>query len=191
MAVGALGVVIGATALVTVALDGPGSAGRVPLEVRTGVAGLVVTAVAIVAGRLTGSTRAWPGMALLAAQPVPVLLVPPLVPTVAGFVLGLLATVLLDVLVLARSRGPLVDVAEVLVRLGVASGVFLGPFLAWVAMPVGSWTTTGLLAAAGAVAVLLPRCPRLAARLPSGSVLAGGAAVVVGLALAGSLLHSV
>jgi hypothetical protein len=189
LAVGALAVVASATALVTVAL----AAGQEPasgpsLGVLTGVAGLVVTTVALVLARLTHSSVTWQMLALLAVQPVPVLLVPPSALDGSAELLGMLGTVLLDVLVLARSRGLLAHVAEVLMRMGAALVATLGPVLAWVETTPGSWTATILLAGAGSMAALLRRDPRLAARLPEGWVLACGSAVVV-LALAGSLLR--
>ncbi|MGY1637504.1 hypothetical protein ACI78V_12720 [Geodermatophilus sp. SYSU D00742] len=187
---GLLAVLVSAIAVVTMLLGaGPPSAGGLGPEPRVGVASVVVAAVALVAGQVTRSALVCPLLTLLAAQPALVLLVSTCAGTAAGLLAGLLGAVLLDVAVLARGRRVLASVAEVLMRLGVALTVALGPVLAWSGSTTDSWTTTALLTTAGAVAPLLRREPRLAAHLPGTAVLLAGAAVLVALSLPASVLH--
>ncbi|SDN83481.1 DUF2157 domain-containing protein [Geodermatophilus sp. DSM 45219] len=150
----------------------------------------VVTAVALGLGRLTRSTVTWPLVALLAIQPVPLLLLPPEVAAGAAGVAAVLGTALLDVVVLLRLRPVLVPVARALAGLWAAAGALGGVLVAWVGTAVDAWTVTALLAAAGAVGWLLRRDPRLAHRLPADVPLAGAASAVTALALTGALARA-
>jgi hypothetical protein len=164
-----------------VGLDG------VPLRSWTAISCLVVVAVALGLGRLTRSTTTWPLAALLAAQPVPVLLLPgDLLAGPAGVAVALTVAALdlVIVLVLRRSVG---KVARVLAAVWSAVGVLGGLALAGGGSPGDSWTATGLLLAAGAAAVVLLRFPRLAGRAPAVELVAAVAAAVAGLAGTGSL----
>jgi hypothetical protein len=187
---GAVTLVVSAVALVTVSLGATSAVGAgIPVEWRTTVGCIAVLVAALVLGRSARSTVVAPVVALLAAQPLLPLLLSAWREDLVGGLAGVLGTVLLDVVVLVRLRGVAADVAEVVMRLGVALAAPFGMLVAWVAPTAESWTATGLLAAAGAVVLLLRRHPRLAPRLPVTPLLAGTAAVV-GLALAGSLAHS-
>lgn len=185
---GALAVVAAAVALVSLALGVGATPGvGIPPELRLALACGTVTVTALVLGRRTGNTTAWPLMALLAAQPLPLLLFSAWSYAGAATLAGLLSTVLLDTVALARLPVVPASVAEVLMRLGAALAVVVGPLLAWAGSMTDSWTATGLLAVAGAGAILLRRHPRLASRLPRSPNLVAATAVVVALALAGSL----
>jgi hypothetical protein len=149
----------------------------------------VVAAVALGLGRLTRSTVAWPLVALLAVQPVPVLLLPADAGGAAG-VAAALGTALLDVVVLLRLRRVLAPVAEVLAALWAAFAALEGVLVAWSGTTLDAWIATALLAAAGTVGLLLRQNARLAARLPAPPPLAGAAAAVSALALTGALARA-
>ncbi|MGY1643763.1 SCO7613 C-terminal domain-containing membrane protein [Geodermatophilus sp. SYSU D00703] len=147
-----------------------------------------VVAVALALGRLTRSTTTWPLVALLAAQPVPVLLVPESATTAA--VAALLGTALLDVGTLLRLRPVLAPIAQVLATLATVAAALGGTAVAWSGTALDGWIATALLAAAGPVGLLLRQEPRLAARLPRAVLVAGVGAGVAAVALAGSLARS-
>lgn len=150
----------------------------------------VVTAVALGLGRRTASTVTWPLVALLAVQPVPLLLLPPDVAAGAPGVAAALVTALLDVVVLLRLRRELVLVAGGLARLWAAGAAAGGVLVAWAGTAGGAWTVTVLLAATGVVATLLRQDARLGPRLPSAAFLAGAASAVTALALTGALART-
>ncbi|MGZ4670972.1 MAG: SCO7613 C-terminal domain-containing membrane protein [Blastococcus sp.] len=147
----------------------------------------IVLALTLVLGRLTRTTATWPLAALLAGQPLPLLLLPPddlSGPAGVGAVLALAAV---DLLVVARLRHGLRPVAVVLAGLAGTSGVVGGLLTAGTTDPSESWLATGLLllAGAGAVAATGDHGPALLRRFPV--AVAAVAAAVSGLALTGSL----
>ncbi|RFU19392.1 DUF2157 domain-containing protein [Geodermatophilus marinus] len=147
----------------------------------------VVAGAALVLGRLTRSTVTWPLVALLALQPVPLLLVPVGAlagPAGVGAALGL---ALLDLVAGPALRRAVARVAVVLTAGWAGLAALGGVVLAWEGRPADSWTATGLLAAAGALALLAGREPRLAAALPPVTTVAAGGASVAAFALTGSL----
>ncbi|MGR7026697.1 SCO7613 C-terminal domain-containing membrane protein [Geodermatophilus sp. URMC 62] len=149
-------------------------------------AGLSCAAVALVAlglGRLTRSTVTWPVVALLAAQPVGLLLLPDRPAAQAAGVAVLLGTALADVLAVLVLRPALHRLALALAGLWAALGALRGVGVAWEQGPAQSWTATAVLVVAGAVAVLLLR----ELRLVDLRRVAVGAAGVPALALGGSL----
>ena len=168
---------------------GLGSLDAVPARLWTAVSCGVVAAAALGSSRLTRSTVTWPLAALLAVQPVPVLLLPEDAAAAAG-VAAALGVALLDVAVLLRLRRVLAPVAQVLAAAWAAVAAGGGVLVAWAGTAVDAWTTTALLAAAGAVGLLLRQDARLAARLPSAPLLAGAAAAVSALALTGALARA-
>jgi hypothetical protein len=169
---------------------GLGGLDAVPARLWTAVSCGVVAAAALGSSRLTRSTVTWPLAALLAVQPVPVLLLPEDAATAAAGVAAALGVALLDVVVLLRLRRVLAPVAQVLAAAWAAVAAGGGVLVAWAGTAVDAWTATALLAAAGAVGLLLRQDARLAARLPSAPLLAGAAAAVSALALTGSLARA-
>lgn len=169
---------------------GLGGLDGVPARLWTAVSCAVVAAVALGLGRGTPSTVTWPLAALLAVQPVPVLLLPENAVTGAAGVAAALGTALLDVVVLLRLQRVLAPVAQVLAALWAAVAAGGGVLVAWSGTTADAWTATALLAAAGAVGLLLRQDARLAARLPSTTPLAGAAAAVCALALTGALARA-
>jgi hypothetical protein len=147
----------------------------------------VVALVAMLLGRLTRTTAVWPLVALLAAQPVPFLLLPPdLLAGPAGVAVAL-AVAGADLGAARLVRPHLARVALVLAGLSGGAGV-IGGLTSASEGPVGdAWTATAILAVAGAAAVALTRVPRPIGLLPSPVSVAAVAAGVVGAALAGSL----
>jgi len=159
----------------------------VPLRAWTVVSCLVVAGTALGLGRGTRSTVTWPLVALLAAQPVAMLLLPDALltgPAGAAVALAVAAADLAAVLVL---RAVLAPVARVLAVLWGAAGVLGGLALAVDGSSGESWTATALLAAAGAAAVAGLRTPRLVGRAVDPDKVAAAPAAVAGLALTGSL----
>ncbi|MGK5113822.1 DUF2157 domain-containing protein [Geodermatophilus sp. CPCC 205506] len=159
----------------------------VPLRLWTAISCTVVAGVALGLGRATRSTVTWPLVALVAAQPVPLLLLPADAVVGPAGVAAALGVALLDVLVLLRVRPAVTPSARVLAAGWAAAAAFGGTLSAWERGPVDSWTTTVLLTAAGGVVLVLLRDARLAAHLTPAPVVAGSAAAVAALALAGSL----
>src|SRR4051812_47619927 len=126
-----------------------------PLRLWAALASAVVVLVAVLLGRLTRSTATWPVAALLAAQPVPVLLLPPAaVPGPAG-VAAVLAVAALDVAAAVRLRPALVRVGAVLALLATVTGALAGVAVAASAVPPESWAASGLLALGSSAALLL------------------------------------
>jgi hypothetical protein len=134
-------------------------------------------------------------LALMAAQPVPVVLLSALM-TAAGaphtpesaLVGGVLPTALVDLLLPPRVPPSARVLTEVLARLPALAGVVYGLLVsATTPAATGAWTTAAVLTLAGAVALLLRGDPRLAPHLPVSGVLTGTVAGVSALALAGSL----
>ncbi|MFW3168440.1 SCO7613 C-terminal domain-containing membrane protein [Geodermatophilus sp. CPCC 206100] len=166
---------------------GLGGLDAVPPRLWTAVSCAVVAAAGLGLGRATRSTVAWPLVALLAAQPVPLLLLPPEAVQSAAAVAVALAMAFLDVAVVLRLRRVLVPVAGALAALWAAGAALGGTAAAWNGGPLDSWTATVLLAGAGALLPLLRRRPRLAALLPPDRVAVGTGAGVAALALAGAL----
>jgi hypothetical protein len=147
----------------------------------------VVGGAALVLGRLTRSTVAWPLVALLAAQPVPLLVLPEGWaggPAGVAVLAGLAAADLVALLVVRRE---LHEVTRLLGSLAAAGAALLGLVVAWEQPPGPSWAATGLLLAAGAAALLAQRLSAPAAVLPDAVVLAGAAAALTGAAATGSL----
>jgi hypothetical protein len=148
---------------------------------------VVVVVAALALGRATRSTATWPLAALLAAQPLPFLLLTGELlsgPAGVAAALGLAAA---DLAAARRLRRQLAPVAAVLSGILGSLGVLGGLATAWSDDPGESWTATGVLVLAGAGAVALDRWVRRgrAPRFPE--LLAGTVGAVTGLALAGSL----
>jgi hypothetical protein len=101
-----------------------------------------------------------------------------------------LGTALLDVVVLLRLRAVLAPLAQSLAGLWAVGAAGSGVLLAWAGTAVDAWTATALLAAAGAVGLLLRQDARLADRLPGAPVLAGTAAASTAVALTGALARA-
>jgi hypothetical protein len=178
------------TALLAVDLAAARSLGlfrleEVPLRTWTAVSLAVVVLAGLLLGRLTRTTTTWPLVALLAAQPVPFLLLPGAAfdgPAPVAAALGMAAVDLLLALRLRASLRP--------VGLALAAGqVFVGTAGGLVVSAFGgiaeSWTATALLTAAGAAAVAGRRS--VADLLPHPTPVTGTAAAVPALALALSL----
>ncbi|QXG76458.1 hypothetical protein KUM42_02555 [Modestobacter sp. L9-4] len=160
---------------------------EVGLRPWTAVSCLVVVAVALGLGRGTRTTVTWPLAALLAVQPVPLLLLPgdaPAGPAGVAVALGLAAVDLDLVLVLRRVLRP---VARVLAALWAAAGVTGGLLLGQLGTAPEAWTATALLAAAAAVAVPALRDRRVTGRPVPARGVAPAAGAVVGLSLGQSL----
>ncbi|SDC69168.1 hypothetical protein SAMN05660690_2148 [Geodermatophilus telluris] len=134
-------------------------------------------------GRLTRSTVTWPVVALLAAQPVGLLLLPAGQDGRAAGLAVLAGTALADVLLLLVLRRSLHRLAVGLAALWAVAGALRGLVLAWSLDPAQSWTATALLAVSGAVAVPLLRVLRPA----DPRLVAAGAAGLSAVALSGSL----
>jgi hypothetical protein len=162
----------------------------VPVRLWTAVSCAGVAAGALGLGRLTRSTVTWPLVALLAVQLVPLLLLPEDAIAGSAGVAAVLGTALLDVVVLLRLRRGLAPVAQGLAALWGAAAAGGGVLAAWAGTAVDAWTGTALLAAAGAVGLLLRQDARLADRLPAAPVLAGAGAAVSALALTGALARA-
>jgi len=169
---------------------GLGGLDQVPVRLWTAVSCLVVVAVALVLDRLTRSTTTWPLAALLAAQPVAFLLLPPDLlssPAAVATALAVAGADLATVLLLRRS---LHRVARLLASAWAALGLLGGLLLAAAGTVAESWTATGLLLAAGLAAVGVLRQPRLPGAQLDTERVAAWSAGIVGLALTGSLCTS-
>ena len=135
-------------------------------------------------GRLTRSTATWPLVALLAAQPLPFLLLTGELLTGPAGVAVALAVAGADVAAARALRPGLARVAQVLAGVATVIGVVGGLAVAGGSDTGDSWTATGVLAMAGAGALVVTR--------RSGGawfdeLLPAVVGAVVGLALAGSL----
>jgi hypothetical protein len=155
----------------------------VPLRTWWAVSCAVVLVVTLLLGRLTRTTSTWPLAALLAAQPLPFLLLTGGLLTGPAGVAVALGMAAVDVVAAHRLRRSLAPVATVLGGVMAAAGVLGGLGVAAASDAAESWTATGVLALAGAGVLAASRLRRL--RLPE--VLPGGVGAVVGLALALSL----
>jgi len=144
---------------------------------------VVVLGVAL--GRLTRSTATWPLVALLALQPLPFLLLTGELLTGPAGVAVALGLAGADLAVAARIRRPLVPVPQVLGGFATSVGVLGGLATAAGSDAGDSRTATGVLAVAGAAAILVARRAAAPPRFPE--VLPGAVGGVVGLALALSL----
>lgn len=147
----------------------------------------VVVAVALALGRLTRTTAVWPLAALLAAQPLPFLLLTGELLTGPVGVAVALAVAAGDVVAARLLRTGLRPVAGTLAGIVASLGVIGGLVTAAGDETVESWTATGVLAAGGAGAFLLARWPRGEQPVRFPELLPGAVGAVVGLALAGSL----
>jgi hypothetical protein len=166
---------------------GLGGLDDVPLRTWTAVCCLVVVLVALGLNRLTRSTTTWPVAALLAAQPVPWLLLPSdLIRGPAGVAIALVVAAA-DLAAGLVLRPGIARGARLLAALWAGIGALGGLLLAGVGTIAESWTATALLTAAGASAVAVLRVPRLAGARPPVETVAATAAGVAGLALTGSL----
>jgi hypothetical protein len=180
------------TALLAIGLGaaharGLGGLDDVPLRTWTAVSCLVVLAVALGLNRLTRSTTTWPLAAVLAAQPVPVLLLPnDLLSSPVGLATALLVAGA-DLAAVPLLRRSLQRLLRVLAALWAAAGALGGLLLAGTGSAAESWTATGLLLAAGAAAVAVLRLPRLTGGRLRTELVAAGAGAVGGLALTASL----
>ncbi|WP_116450444.1 SCO7613 C-terminal domain-containing membrane protein [Blastococcus litoris] len=157
---------------------------EVPLRVWWAVSSAVVVVVALALGRLTRTTATWPLAALLAAQPLPFLLLTGALLTGPAGVAVALGTAAVDLVAAVRLRRPLAPVATVLAAVLAVVGTLGGLATAWVGGVGDSWAATGVLVLAGAAALVADRrrpVPRFAELRP------GAVGAVVGLALAGSL----
>ncbi|MBN1093090.1 DUF2157 domain-containing protein [Blastococcus sp. TML/M2B] len=161
-----------------------------PLRLWTAISCGVVLGVALLLGRLTRTTAVWPLAALLAAQPLPFLLLgADLVSGPAG-VAAALALAAADLAAAGRLRPGVDRVALVLAAVAGTAGVVGGIGTAAGADAADSWASTAVLAVAGAAALAVDRRnPVLLPGLPSWTVPAAFGAMV-GLGLAGSLQHA-
>jgi hypothetical protein len=167
-----------------------GGLDAVPVRTWTAVSCLVVVAVAVGLNRLTRSTTTWPLVALLAAQPVLVLALPPGLLTSSGGVAAALVIAAADLATVLVLRRSLQRVARLLAAVWTAAGVLGGLLLAATGTVAESWTATALLLAAGAAAVAVLRLPRFTGGLIPAALVAASTAAVGGLALTASLTTS-
>ncbi|MCW2510382.1 MAG: conserved rane protein of unknown function [Modestobacter sp.] len=166
---------------------GLGGLDDVPLRTWTAVCCLAVVLVALGLNRFTRSTTTWPVAALLAAQPVPLLLLSSdLVWGPAGVATALVVAAA-DLPAGLVLRPGIARGARLLAALWAGVGVLGGLLLAGAGTAAESWTATALLTAAGGGAVAALREPRLAGARLRVEVVAAAAAGVAGLALTGSL----
>ena len=152
----------------------------------TAVSCAVVVVAVLALGRRTRSTITWPLVALLAAQPLPFLVLgPELVRTPAGVAVAL-ALAGVDVVVARTIRSVLAPVARTLAALWAVAGVAGGLATAAGSDPGDSWTATAILLVACAGGLALGRSFR-SDPAPRSPEAIGAAGAVVGLALALSL----
>jgi hypothetical protein len=144
----------------------------------------VVVAVGLGLGRLTRTTATWPLVGLLAAQPLPFLLLTGELLTGPAGVAVALAVAGADVLAARALRAGLAPVALVLGGVATGIGVIGGLATTFGSDAGDSWTATGVLAVGGAGALVLGR-GGAASRFPE--VVPAAVGAVVGLGLAGSL----
>ncbi len=166
---------------------GLGGVEDLPLRLWWAISCAVLVVVGLLLGRATRTTATWPLVALLAAQPLPLLLLPGDLaggPAGAAAALGVAAA---DLLAARTLRRPLAPVALVLAAAAGVAGAVIALVSAVEGPPVESWTATGVLLVAGAAAVALTRVPRPTPLLPAPVPVAGIATATAGLALAASL----
>lgn len=162
----------------------------VPLRHWWSISCAVVVLVGLLLGRLTRTTAVWPLAALLAAQPLPFLLLGEDLLTGPAGVAAALTLAAADLAAARHLRSMLVPVARLLAALAGAAGVLGGLVVSAGAGPGDSWTSTAVLAVAAAATLAYdPRSSGAARGLPSWAV-PGAVWAVVGLALAGSLQHA-
>jgi hypothetical protein len=135
-------------------------------------------------GRLTRTTATWPLVALLAAQPLPFLLLTGDLLTGPAGVAVALALAAADLVAASALRPGLARVAQVLAGIAAALGVVGGLAVAGGSDTGDSRTATGLLAVAGVGALVVDR---RAGTGRFGALVPATVGAVVGLALAGSL----
>jgi hypothetical protein len=157
----------------------------VSLRIWSAISCTVVVIAGLLLGRLTRTTATWPLAALLAAQPLPFLLLPEQLLTGPAGVATALALAGADLVTAGRIRPGLVPVARVLAGLWALVGVLGGLSTAGGSDPGDSWTATAVLLVACAAALLLGRRTEPARRFAR--VLPGGAGAVAGVAVALSL----
>ncbi len=145
----------------------------------------VLVAVGVLLGRLTRTTATWPLVALLAAQPLPFLLLTGELFTGPVGVAVALAVAAADVVTAQRIRPSLAPMAWVLAGTFAAAGAVGGLAVAAGDDALESWSATAVLALGGAVALLLVNRRASAPRFPE--VVPAGVGLVVGTALALSL----
>jgi hypothetical protein len=145
----------------------------------------VVVAAGLALGRVTRTTVTWPLVALLAAQPLPFLLLTGDLLTGPAGVAVALALAAVDLVTAGTIRSVLVPVARVLAGVWVVVGLLGGLTTAGGHDAGDSWTATAVLLLAGAGALLLGRRSAAATRFPE--LVPGGVGAVGGLAVALSL----
>jgi hypothetical protein len=159
----------------------------VSLRTWTAASAAVVVLVGLALGRLTRTTVGWPLGALLAAQPLPFLLLPDGWISAPAWVATALAVAGCDLLAAARLRRPLRRVALAMAGTFAVLGAFGGLAVAAFDEAAESWVATGLIVGAGTAALVLTRVPRPAGLLPSPEVVGAIAAAVGALSLTASL----
>ncbi|TFV53116.1 hypothetical protein [Blastococcus sp. TF02A-35] len=159
----------------------------VPLRWWWAVSCSVVLVVSLLLARLTRRTATWPLAALLVAQPLPFLLLPGELLLGAPGVAVALSLAAADLAAALRLRTGLAGVAVALTAVLTAVGVLVGLLVAAADDAPESWAATGVLALAGAAALVAHRRLRAGGATRERRSLAGVAGAVVGLALAGSL----
>lgn len=135
-------------------------------------------------GRLTRTTATWPLVALLAAQPLPFLLLTGELLTGPAGVAVALAVAAADVAAARALRPGLARVAQVLAGVATVIGVVGGLAVAGGPDTGDSWTATGVLAVAGAGTLVVTR---RGGNARFDELIPAVVGAVVGLALAGSL----
>lgn len=167
---------------------------RLPVRLWAAIACSAAVAITVPLGRLTRTTTTWPLAALLAAQPIALLLLPEHVLSGPAGVAVALAVAVADLVAARALRPALAPVAWVLAGLAALGGSVGGIALAYGRDAVDAWTTCAALAVAAAGAVVLRRLPRQRPLL-SGGITLGSFVLdvplvafgVVGLAVAGAL----
>lgn len=155
----------------------------VPLRTWTAVSCTVVVLAGVLLGRLTRSTTTWPLAALVAAQPVPFLLLPTGAidgPALAAAALGVAAT---DLLLTLRLRAGLRVVGRVLASCKAVPGAVTGLLVSGLGVPAESWPATALLAVAGAAAVTTATLLPDVLPLPDAVAISAGAFPALSLAM--------
>jgi hypothetical protein len=159
---------------------------EVSLRTWTACSAAIVVLVALALGRGTRSTLVWPLTALLAAQPLPFLLLPDGAVSGPAGVGAALAVAGADVLAAIRLRPSARPVALVLTASFAALGALGGLAVAVYDEAGESWTASGLLLVAGAAALVLTRVPR-PGLLPRPDLVGGIAAAICALSVTASL----
>jgi hypothetical protein len=146
---------------------------------------VVITALAL--GRLTRTTATWPLAALLAAQPLPFLMLTGELLTGPAGVAVALTVAAADLVASRRLRRALAPVARVLAATAGSLGAAGGLSAAAGSDAGDSWTATGVLLVAGAGAMVFDHRDRAGRRRRAPEIVPGVVGAVVGLALASSL----